>query len=382
MKTVLFVLDYYLPHRWGVENVFENIILRLSKKWYKIIILTSRFDKKLKKHETISNTGSHTWNIELYRTWINRIFFMMKAVKLWKKILNNKKYNIDIIHASTYGWAIPASILWKKFDKKVILTVHEIFGKLWYKYKWLIGWLIYKFFERLIFTFEYDKYHCVSQNTAKELKENYKINHDKITVIHNGVDNDFWDQKKVSNNEITDFIDKYKLAKNNKNIFRFLYFGHAGKSKWIDYLIKALPEILKLEAISVILNIIESKRTSKILKRISKLTKKSDKLKVFNWFDKDELRVLIASCDCVIAPSISEGFWSVHTEAVAMWKILITTNTSAIPEVVSGKVKFIKPANSADIIAAAKSVVKWNYKKIPNKEFNWDDSVERIERLY
>ena len=65
-----------------------------------------------------------------------------------------------------------------------------------------------------------------------------------------------------------------------------------------------------------------------------------------------------------------------------MWKILITTNTSAIPEVVWWNVKFIKPENVSAIIQAAEDVIKWNYKKIPNKIFNWDDTVRKIEKLY
>jgi len=32
---------------------------------------------------------------------------------------------------------------------------------------------------------KYDIYHCVSNNTAKELKENYKVDERKIKVIHN-----------------------------------------------------------------------------------------------------------------------------------------------------------------------------------------------------
>ncbi len=375
MKTVLFVLDYYLPHRWWVENVFENIILRLNKKWYKILILTSKFDKKLAGYEILNNKNDKLENIEIYRCGKNRINFMRKAIKLWKKILKNKKYNIDAIHASTYGWAIPASILWQAFNKKVILTVHEVFWKLWFKYKWILWWSIYKIFECLIFVFKYDKYHCVSNNTANDLKENYNINQNKISVIHNGVDIEFRDSNKVSVSEIKQIKSKYKLNK-----FNFLYFGHAGKSKWIDYLIDALPEVLKTKDISIVLNIIESKRTKKILDKIKKI--KSDKLIVLNWLKKHELRKLIASCDCVIAPSISEWFGSVHTEAVAMWKILITTNTSAIPEVVWWNVKFIKPENVSAIIQAAEDVIKWNYKKIPNKIFNWDDTVRKIEKLY
>jgi glycosyltransferase involved in cell wall biosynthesis len=84
----------------------------------------------------------------------------------------------------------------------------------------------------------------------------------------------------------------------------FLYFGHAGKSKGIDYLIQALPEILKLENVIVVFNIIESKRTKKILKKLKDF--EGNRLQVFTGFNKEDLRRLIASCDCVIAPSISE----------------------------------------------------------------------------
>ncbi len=372
MKTILFVLDYYLPHRWWVENVFENIILRLQKKWYKIIILTSKYDNKLKKYEEI-------WNIKIYRCWENRISFMRKSIKLWKEILKNKKYNIDVIHASTYGGAIPASVLWKKFNKNVILTVHEIFGKLWFKYKGILLWSIYKLFELLIFKFKYDKYHCVSNNTASDLQKYYNIKSSKISVIHNWVDIEFWNSNNVSSKEIFEIRKKYWRDEK----FVFLYFGHAGKSKWIDYLIKALPDILNFDDIVVIFNIIESKRTKLILNKLNNIKKTyTSKLQIFNGFSKTELRKIIASCDCVIAPSVSEWFGSVHTESVAMWKILITTNTSAIPEVVYGNIKFIEPEDSHAISDAAKDVIKWNYKKIPEKVFSWDKTVAAIEKLY
>ncbi len=371
MKTILFILDYYLPHRGGVENVFENIILRLQKKWYKTIVLTSKYDDNSKKYEKL-------WDTKIYRIWKNRIQFMVKSIGLWKKIL--KENNIDVIHASTYGGAIPASILWKMSDKKVILTVHEIFGKLWYRYKWLIEWIVYKFFERAIFKFKYNKYHCVSNNTARELREVYRVNNEQIKVIHNGIDKNFWNIRNVDSKEI--FETRKKYGWDEKNIF--LYFGHAGKSKWIDYLIKALPELVKIEDSIFVFNIIESKRTKKVLKKLRLFHELQwqQKIQIFDGFEKEELRKIVASCDTVIAPSISEWFGSVHTEAVAMWKTLITTNTSAIPEVVWWNVRFIKPANVDEIIMWVKDVLKWKYQKIPNKDFDWDNTVEEIERLY
>ena len=62
---------------------------------------------------------------------------------------------------------------------------------------------------------------------------------------------------------------------------------------------------------------------------------------MFNGFEKDQLRRLIASSDMIVAPSLSEGFGSVHTEAAAMKKPLLTTYVASLPEVVRGNVKFI-----------------------------------------
>ena len=367
MKSILFVLDYFTPHRWWVENVFENIIQRLDKKWYKIFILTSRFDKSLPECE-------QNGNITIYRTWKNRKSFILKSIWLWKKIL--KENEIDVIHGSTYGWAIPAAILGKKFDKKVVLTVHEIFGKLWYQYKWAIKWFFYKLFEKIIFKYKYDVYHCVSYNTQEELVDEYNIPKKKTCVIHNGVDYRFWNP-----NEVKDYEIKSLRARENRwDKLVFFYFWHAGKSKWIDYLVHALPELVKLNNVKFVFNIIDSKRSSKILKQINKFV--WDKVQFFNWVTKEQLRLMVASCDCVIAPSISEWFGSVHTESVAMWKTLITSKTSAIPEVVSWKIRFIKPGDSAEIVQAVKDVIEWKYKNIPVKTFDWDKSVEEIERLY
>ena len=60
--------------------------------------------------------------------------------------------------------------------------------------------------------------------------------------------------------------------------------------------------------------------------------------------------------DVVIAPSLAEGFGSVHSETCAMEKPLITTQVSAIPEVVSGNVVFIQPRKSEAIVEAVERV--------------------------
>lgn len=47
-KNLLYVLDYYLPHKGREETVFEQIIGRSLQKSYEVIVLTSHYVHKSK----------------------------------------------------------------------------------------------------------------------------------------------------------------------------------------------------------------------------------------------------------------------------------------------------------------------------------------------
>ena len=158
-----------------------------------------------------------------------------------------------------------------------------------------------------------------------------------------------------------------------------LYYGHSGKSKGIDYLVEAIPEIVKRHEDGVLIfNLIPAKRDREMKERIA-LYKD---VVIFNEQPQEDLRELIATADLVIAPSLAEGFGSVHSEACAMGKVLLTTQVAAIPEVVSGKVKFVQSGSREAILQGIEEVRAGKVEVLPEKCFGWDESVERIEELY
>ena len=374
MSEILFLLDYYLPHRWWIENVFEHLINWLLDKWYNITLITSRFDSKLKEYEKI-------WNLTIYRVWKWRKGFFFKWFFKAYKILKENK-NIKIIHSSSYTSTIPASILAKLFHKKSIATIHEIFWKLWKELKpWYSRW-IFQLFEWIMIKFPHDIYHCVSLYTLNSLRIKWGISDKKLHLIYNWVDNEFWDIKKVKKSEI-----EYRKEKYNWNdSYLISYYGHAGKTKWIDLLVDAIPQILEENPDTKLLfNIIPSKRSDEIVEKINAISKQlkvEDKVQVFRWFSKEDLRTFAACADIIIAPSLAEWFWSVHSESCAMWKNLITSNLAAIPEVVSWNVILMSPPSSKWICEAIQKIRKWNFKNIPEKKFNWDETITMVEKLY
>ena len=375
MPHILFILDYYLPHRGGVETVFEQVISRLLKKWYKITLLTSRFDPKLPAFE-------QQWKLSIYRVGSGRFAFLFSAILKGFSLLRRFS-DIKNIHASTYGSAIQASILWKLFHKHVILTVHEVFGKLWYVYKGFWKGFLYLSFERLLFWFPYDMYHCVSRYTMNSLRLLYGISDDKLHLIYNWVDTDFWNPDALMKQDIT--IRKAAHHWSNKTVC--LYYGHAGRSKGLDFLLDAIPSVLNKQSdFLFVFNIIDSKRKSLLVDRLKQLQHMwyKEQIQIFYGMDKIDLRKLVASCDVVVAPSLSEWFGSVHTETIAMNKPLITTFVASIPEVVHGNVIFVAP-QSAQWITDALLWFKKNQHIIWDAlipSFDWDITVADIEKLY
>ena len=230
--------------------------------------------------------------------------------------------------------------------------------------------------------FPHDIYHCVSLYTLNSLRIKWWISDKKLHLIYNWVDNDFWDIKKVKNSEINERKNKYWW----KNSYLISYYGHAGKTKWIDLLVEAIPQILKENPDSKLLfNLIQSKRTDYIVDRINSMSiqlKAWDRIQVFKWFSKEDLRIFVACSDIIIAPSLAEWFGSVHSEACAMWKNLVTSNLAAIPEVVSWNTILMSPPSTKWICEAIQKIRMGNFEKIPEKKFNWDDMINNVESLY
>lgn len=147
----------------------------------------------------------------------------------------------------------------------------------------------------------------------------------------------------------------------------------------------ALSELVTVDPqLLFVFNLIDSQRTEYIKEKIRKYHLGSS-VQIFDGLEKNDLRILVASSSLIVAPSLSEGFGSVHTETVAMGKPLLTTYIASIPEVVRGNVKFISPASKREIIDAILQRDEWidnpDY-TLPSKEFSWNTTVKELIKLY
>lgn len=366
---ILFVLDLYKPHVWWVEILFENIATKLVEKWHQVRILTSRYDKDLPKHEKLEN-----W-IEIYREWWSRYSFMFACLKKWIKLAKWA----DIIHWTTYNSAIPASLIWKFAKKKVVLTCHEIFGKLWYRFMWW-EWFFFKAFESFVFKFHYDKIICVSNYTKNSLRIHFGIKDDKLITIYNWVDYDWWNRKNFPESEIKTIREKYNLQKN----YVWIFFGRPWISKWLIYFVKAIPEIIKsIPNFKAILNVSESvNNRANDVRKFIKENKLEDYIVRLWWVKYKELWNYILAADVAVVPSLVEWFWFAAAETCAINQQLICSNAAALTEVVSGKINFAEPWNPHAIAEAMINFYNWKYQDITRREFLWEDNINQTLDCY
>lgn len=322
-----------------MENVFTHLVQGLLQEGYQISVITSRFAPDLAQEEI--RKGIH-----IYRCGKGRISFFFSCFWLAFQVLR-KHPEIALLHASTYTAGIPASLLGAWFGKKRVLTVHEIFGKLWKGFKPRYSRWIFQLFEWLLFQVPYEAYHCVSLYTLNSLRIQYGIADSLLHLIPNGVDTHFWNPQAVSLAEQKALRKQY--GRGNAPVA--LYYGHAGISKGLAPLLAALPDIQQeFPDLHWVFNLIPSKRTSEFAERIARFPQTT----LLLGLSQRDLRQLVASVDLVVAPSLAEGFGSVHTEVCAMQKPLLTTQVAAIPEVVSGEVIFVKPASAQEILAGVR----------------------------
>lgn len=366
---ILFILDLYKPHIWGVEILFENLITWLTKKWNEIIILTSRYDKSLEKHEKLDK------NIEIYRVGHNRYDFMFYSLKKWLKLAKK----VDIIHTTTYNSAIPASIIWIISRKKVVLTVHEIFWQLWYKFLWF-KWFFYKVFEALIFKFPFNKYICVSNYTKNSLRVHFWIKDDKLVTIYNWIDYEFWNKNNFNESNYQN-IKKELWIENN---YVWLFYWRAWISKGLEFYIQAIPDIVKYikDFKAVIISPNSSNNPIYKIKEMINALDINKYIVLIPWVKNKELPNYILSSDFVIIPSLAEWFWFAVWEVSALWQQLITTNVAAIPEVASWKVNFIEPWNVDDITEKVIDFKNWIYETINEKKFSWEENLNKTLIVY
>lgn len=172
-----------------------------------------------------------------------------------------------------------------------------------------------------------------------------------------------------------------------------LFFGRPGVAKGLDDVIQSIPSVVDHHP-EVHFVLIVPQDTQKKVKGIRSTIDEGKYEHIFERYvanitripgaKGEALKEWIQTADVVVLPSHAEGFGFAIAEVCAMGKPIITTNVSAIPEVVSGEVMFVEPGNPSQIAHMIGAYVdgKAQVQHIPAKKFLWSDCIESVKAVY
>ena len=368
---ILFVCENYLPHIGGVEVVFKNLAERMVELGNEVNLVTHQL-KGTKKYEIIN--GGKVHRVSCFNSrYLFSLFSIPKILKLAKKA--------DIIQTTTFNGAPPSWFVGKLLKKPTIITVHEVWINKWNKVTDFskLKCFIHNLLEKAIYSLKFDQYVTVSNATKKDL-EQIGIKPEKIKTIHNGFDYDFWDPDNF-NGEII----RKKLNLENKWIY--FAWGRPGPSKGFEYAIKAVPKIKKHLKNSLFLLMLGSadqykQREVYFKKLIKELNLTDDEIKIIPSVPYNELGNYLKAADCLVVPSIAEGFGYTTVEANSMNKPLVASNTGSIPEVISGKHLLFESKNSTDLANCVIKIHDNKFHQTQLKKFLWGECVEKYLEVY
>jgi glycosyltransferase involved in cell wall biosynthesis len=354
---ILFITDFYYPHIGGVEKLFESLATKLVEEGHQATFITLRYDQDLLKKEVQNG-------VEIIRiSSLSRTIFSLIALPTIIK----EARKADLIHTSTYSSAIGAWIASKLTGRKIVITVHEVWGKLWLDLPYLSKStrILFMQFEKMLFRLKFDQYIAVSESTRSEIIKQ-GIQEQKVKTIYNGIDYNLPRWKEIA------------------EPYTFTFFGRGGISKGLDLLIDAALELHKAHPLAKFKFII-SPQSEWIFKTITGEIKNSELNSVSTLFSNlPHLQLLeeLISSSCIIIPSYSEGFGFTATEASAMKIPIISSGKGSLSEVVSGKVITMKEFNSHSLVESMKDALQNKFEDIPERKFTIEEFINKHLALY
>lgn len=334
--NILVVSEFFYPRIKGGELSLWKECNILTKKGYSIYVVTSRLENTTE--EEIIN------DIKIYRPFIcgysplNRITFQLKLYKYLHDFLSEHK--INVIYNLAYVPTIPTTFIASRYDIPVITSLRSFLGKNWLNSaNYLVGIFNYSM-EIIIIRFgKHTLIKVPSKNTYNLIKKYTKC---EILIESNTINVD--EIKKVKT-ETSSLAVRKDIGINSDESF-LLFVGILQPVKNVIGLIKAISLFDKKYKLVVVGGGPEREKIEKLIEEL----KLSRNVVLLGEIPHSSTLSIIASCDTLILPSLSETFSNVVLEALAMGIPVISTKVGEVLEMKSDNLYLIDDLSEINLI--------------------------------
>jgi glycosyltransferase involved in cell wall biosynthesis len=314
--------------------------------------------------------------------------------------LNEKKF--DLVHFIQFNHPI-------RYRGKFVVTIHDLtlFGHLYRKNK-IKGFAFQQVMKSAVKNSA--KIIAISETTKKAIIENYPVNEKKIALTYLGIDPTYDLKIKKCKLKIEEVKAKYGIRsdyllytgmwKRHKNIVRMLkafeqyslsvsrnqFSGKQVTDNGLQLVLagkidKNEPEVTEL---------VDHINKKALSSRVSESESRDPLILTPGFVDEADLSYLYAGAKAYCIPSLSEGFGLPPLEAMAVGTPVISSNVSAMPEILGDAPLYFDPYDEKDMAKAIERVLsdevlreKLVKKGIEQaKRYSWIKTAEETLKIY
>ncbi|MDO8524449.1 MAG: glycosyltransferase family 4 protein [bacterium] len=171
---------------------------------------------------------------------------------------------------------------------------------------------------------------AVSNYTKNKIIENYGIAPDKIRVVHNAIDPDYFNQNIENPNQL------FGLKKAGKKIV--LFVGRITLQKGPDYFLRAAQKVLQFDKNVIFIMAGSGDMERQMIEMASGLGI-ADKFLFAGFLTGEDLKKAYLAADLFVLPSVSEPFGLAALESLALKTPILVSKQSGIAEVIQNALK-------------------------------------------
>jgi glycosyltransferase involved in cell wall biosynthesis len=332
---ILFVLEHYYPYVGGCETLFQNLAEGLVSLGHTVRVVTLLLPGT-------DNRQIHN-GVEIVRVRSTRLarryLFSLLAIPTALRLARQS----DLVHSTTYNAAFPAWVAAALAGRPAALTVHEVFGKQWNELAGLNRYAGYgyRLFEWSVLHLPFAHFFCDSDHTRQRLLGSRRLAPQRASVAYPAIDYAFWDRDRHQPRPLRAETGLPSDA------FIYLYFGRPGVSKGLEYLLEAAPRVRDRVPGSYLVLLLAKdpwNRYQAVLGQIRRLGLE-EHVRLLDPVPRIDLPGYLLAADCVVVPSVSEGFGYSAAEAALLGCRVIATSGHAVQEVLGDWVHLVPPRN-------------------------------------
>jgi glycosyltransferase involved in cell wall biosynthesis len=368
---ILFVLAYYHPYIGGAERIAKRLAEGLVQRGHSVRVITTHLPGTAYFEEI---NGVEIERVQVPR-FADRYFFSILSAPT----ISKRARDYDLVHTTSNNITVAAFLAARVFRLPIVLTCYEVLGKKWKLVEsHPLKSRVYRNIEKMIVKFPYDRCITTSQATYNDaLQVGVKPVH--TAVIYSGVDEIFYRGSLSYKGKLR------TLCGASEEDFLYVYVGRPGVTKGVDHLLRAAPSIqseIRNGHLALILAKDPREQYLRLCRMIDEIGSSAKVHLIPPTHDREQLVQYLLDANCVVVPSLTEGFGLTTAEACALGIPVVATQVGSIPEVISGRYILIEPgcaeAISQGVIQAWRGEYDWK----DLKQFSWAEMVAGYEKVY